>query len=50
MKKILVVGGTGFIGFHLLKKALKKMIAYSFSRKRPKKRDSKKKLNIYLAI
>ena len=45
MKKILVVGGTGFIGFHLLKKALKKkMIAYSFSRKRPKKKRFLKKV------
>ena len=26
MKKILVIGGTGFIGFHLLKKALKKKV------------------------
>ena len=45
MKKILVVGGTGFIGFHLLKKALKKkMIAYSFSRKKPKKKRFLKKV------
>ena len=24
MKKILVIGGTGFIGFHVIKKALKR--------------------------
>ena len=45
MKKILVVGGTGFIGFHLLKKALKKkMKTYSFSRKKPKKKRYLKKV------
>ena len=36
--KILVIGGTGFIGYHILKKALKKnWSAYSFSTKSPKK-------------
>ena len=37
-KKILIVGGTGFIGFHLAKKCLKKKInVYSLSKSRPKK-------------
>ncbi len=45
MKKILVIGGTGFIGFHLLKKALKKKLkAYSFSRKKPNERRFLKKV------
>ncbi len=37
-RTILVIGGTGFIGFHLLKK-IKKMNweGYCISRKRPKK-------------
>ena len=37
-KKVLVVGGTGFIGFHLIKKCLGlNMIATSISRKKPTK-------------
>lgn len=37
-KKILVVGGTGFLGFHLLKKALSKNFStFCFSRSKPKK-------------
>lgn len=38
-KKILVIGGTGFIGYHLLKKCLKnKWISHSLSTKKPKKK------------
>lgn len=38
LKKILVVGGTGFLGFHLLKKSLSKnFLTFSFSRSKPKK-------------
>ena len=37
-KKILVVGGTGFLGFHLIKKCLDlKMIVTSISRRKPTK-------------
>ena len=37
-KKVLVVGGTGFIGFHLIKKCLSlKMIVTSISRGKPSK-------------
>jgi len=37
-KKVLVVGGTGFIGFHLIKKCLSlKMIVTSISRAKPSK-------------
>ena len=37
-KKILVIGGTGFIGYHLLKRSLKnKWISHSLSLKKPKK-------------
>ena len=39
MKRILVVGGTGFIGYHIAKKALeKKFQVTSISLKKPKKR------------
>jgi len=38
LKKILVIGGTGFIGFHLLKAAKRKhWLAYSVSTKKPSK-------------
>ena len=38
-KKILVVGGTGFIGFHLLKRCLKnKWISHSLSTRKPKRK------------
>ena len=37
-KKLLVVGGTGFLGFHLCKEALKKnWVVTSFSTNKPKK-------------
>ena len=37
-KKVLVVGGTGFLGFHLIKKCLNlKMIITSISRRKPSK-------------
>jgi len=37
MKKVLVVGGTGFIGFHIIKEAKKrKFSVYSISLNRPK--------------
>ena len=36
-KKILIVGGTGFIGYHLAKKSLKKgLLVTSLSSKKPK--------------
>ena len=39
-KKILIVGGTGFIGYHLAKKCLlKKWNVVSFSKNPPKKKD-----------
>ena len=42
-KKILIVGGTGFIGYHLAKKCLlKKWNVVSFSKNPPKKRFLKK--------
>jgi nucleoside-diphosphate-sugar epimerase len=38
-KKILIVGGTGFIGYHLAKKSLKKgWQVTSISSNRPKKK------------
>ena len=37
-RKLLVVGGTGFLGFHLIKKCLSlKMIVTSISREKPSK-------------
>ena len=45
-KKLLVVGGTGFLGFHLCKKALKKKWSVtSISSNRPKKLRFLKKVN-----
>ena len=39
MKRILVVGGTGFLGFHISKLALKKKFkVLSISLKKPKKK------------
>lgn len=38
MKKILIVGGTGFIGYHFAKKCLKKnLLVFSISYSKPKK-------------
>ena len=37
MKTILIVGGTGFIGYHLVKRCKKKFNVISISTKRPKK-------------
>lgn len=48
-KKILVLGGTGFIGYHLLKRALlKKYKCYSVSKSKPKK--SRKLKNVRYLI
>ena len=51
-KKVLIVGGTGFIGYHFAKKCLsKKYEVTSISRNRPKKIRRLKKLNyIYCNI
>ena len=37
MKSILIVGGTGFIGYHLAKTCKKKFKVFSISTKKPKK-------------
>ena len=37
MKKLLVVGGTGFIGFHVIKEAKKEMENYKHLFKQTKK-------------
>ena len=44
-KKILIIGGTGFLGFHFAKYCLKKkkIDVTSFSRKKPKKKQIFKK-------
>ena len=45
-KKILIVGGTGFIGYHLAKKCLrKKWHVVSFSKNKPRKERRLKKIN-----
>lgn len=45
-KKVLVIGGTGFLGYHLIKKCLsKKMLVTSISRKKPSKNFLLKKVN-----
>ena len=36
-KKILIVGGTGFIGYHLSKQCIKKMERYKFVQKKTKR-------------
>ena len=39
LKKILIIGGTGFIGYHLAKKSLKKKwIVHSLSSKKPRRK------------
>ena len=46
MKKILVVGGTGFIGYHIIKEAKKrKWSITSISLNRPKKKRFCKNVN-----
>lgn len=48
MKKIIIIGGTGFLGFHLARYCLKKNFkVISFSRNRPKKNRYLKKV-LYL--
>ena len=43
-KKILIVGGTGFIGYHLIKLLKKKKFEItSISTKKPKKLENSKK-------
>ena len=50
MKKILVVGGSGFIGHHICKSAIKKKYdVYSLSSKRPTKKRFIKKVKYLLA-
>ena len=50
-KKILVVGGTGFLGFHLIKKCVSlKMVITSISRRKPSKFQRLVKLNTKLVI
>ena len=48
-KKILIIGGSGFIGFHLAKKCLKKSWSVtSISRKLPKKKRYLNRVNYIL--
>lgn len=50
MKKILIVGGTGFLGFHFAKYCLKKnLVVLSLSRHKAKKIRSLKKVNYIFA-
>jgi nucleoside-diphosphate-sugar epimerase len=50
-KKILIVGGTGFIGYHLAKKSLKKgWQVTAFLQIGQKKQDICQKLNTSVAI
>ena len=50
MKKILVIGGTGFIGYHIIKEARKrKYLIHSISLKKPKKKKFQKKVNYITA-
>ena len=47
-KKMLIVGGTGFIGYHLAKKAIKKnWIVDSLSINKPKKKKKVKTCKIH---
>ena len=46
VKTIIIFGGTGFIGYHLCKKALKnKFKVFSISKKPPLKKRRLKKIN-----
>ena len=47
MKTILIVGGTGFIGYHLVKRCKKKFNVISISTKRPKKERFIKGINYF---
>ena len=50
MKKILVIGGTGFIGFNVCKKAIKKnFTVHSISKKKPKRKRRLKKVKYLIA-
>ena len=40
--KILVIGGTGFIGYHIIKEAKKKIIPFIASHLKPQKKISSK--------
>ena len=49
MKKILVIGGTGFIGFHVIKEALKskgEVTSISLTKPNGNRRQKKVKYNI----
>ena len=46
-KKILIVGGTGFIGYHLSKQCIKKMERYKFVQKKTKKVSFSKERKIF---
>ena len=51
MKRLLVIGGTGFIGYHIIKEAKKrKWKITSISLNNPKKEVSQKKSNIKIDI
>ena len=50
MKKILIVGGTGFLGFHYARFCLKKKYkVFSLSRNKPKKIRHLKNVNYFFA-
>ena len=48
MKKLLVIGGTGFIGYHIIKEAKKRNYStYSISLKNPQKKKISLKSKLY---